>query len=118
MAARRQRKDGKKSRKEHRRKKIKKTPPADWDKFESVLYATKAAEIIRGRDKADRRPFFIYLSFLTKSYPRELKVSNSVTRLPPYVILNLYFLSIQFCIETFCRGDVLCGDLYVRRIFF
>ena len=72
---RRQRKEAKRSRKSHRRKK--KNPPVVGaeDRFESVLYASKAAEIIRGKG-GEGRPFFIYLSFLTKSYPRDSKVKT------------------------------------------
>ncbi len=40
-----------------------------------MLYANKAAEIIRSQVE-DSPPFFIYLSFLTKSYPRDNKVST------------------------------------------
>jgi hypothetical protein len=32
------------------------------------------------------------------------------------VLLRRRFVTETFCIETFCRGDVLCGDvLYVRQ---
>jgi len=40
------------------------------DKFDSALYAQKAVEMIRNKGK--NKPLFIYLSLLTKIYPRTL----------------------------------------------
>jgi hypothetical protein len=58
------------------RRKTKNPGGSGEDKYESMLYANKAAEIIRSQAEGSP-PFFIYLSFLTKSYPRDSKVSSS-----------------------------------------
>jgi hypothetical protein len=66
------RRQTKRSRKNRRKTK---NPGSGEDKYESMLYANKAAEIIRSQADGSP-PFFIYLSFLTKSYPRDNKVSS------------------------------------------
>jgi hypothetical protein len=71
-----QRQEAKRGRKNRRKTKSPAAGPED--KFESVLYASKAAEIIRSQEAG--RPFFIYLSFLTKSYPRDNKVRRTHNR--------------------------------------
>ena len=63
------------------RRKTKNPGGSGEDKYESMLYANKAAEIIRSQAEGSP-PFFIYLSFLTKSYPRDNKVSSIPSMLP------------------------------------
>jgi hypothetical protein len=63
------------------RRKTKNPGGSGEDKYESMLYANKAAEIIRSQAEGSP-PFFIYLSFLTKSYPRDNKVSSFASMLP------------------------------------
>ena len=46
------------------------------EEFDSLAYAEKAVELIK--DREDDRPFFIYLSLLTKVYPDGTDISSTL----------------------------------------
>ena len=46
------------------------------DKFDSVAYATKAVNLLKA--KRDKKPFFIYLSLLTKVYPKKKEQTRDI----------------------------------------